>query len=459
MAKRYIGIDLDGTRLSYAALTLDQGRLRLTATAQQELTATEQLGPALRELLGDDPAYSDRLAACLPASQALIRTLDFPFADAKKITAALPFEFSTQLPIDLGAYEVIALPATRSAGGHQVTAAAVAAEALSAALAPFDDAGLPLHILDLSPFAYAAGLRLKEASVLVDIRATEFTVAAISDGRVSAQRTRKITNQLAADALAQHIIGECRLLGAADEWPLVLLGTQGDRLITPLARHWPKVCLADPLPGTTIEPEFLATVTLAVRAWREKSATGFNFRRGNFALRGEWQSFKRRLLGLGALALLALLCFSVSAWINHERRAARAEQLHNNMVSAYFALFPGAQTVIDVPLQLSAKIDELRNHPLLAIDRDDASVLKTLREISARTPNELAITLRALEFEPGTTRLEGRTSSFDAINRFAAGLGQSPLFSTARIDDAKMSADGRQVDFRLLLLTAQGGVQ
>jgi general secretion pathway protein L len=48
-------------------------------------------------------------------------------------------------------------------------------------------------------------------------------------------------------------------------------------------------------------------------------------------------------------------------------------------------------------------------------------------------------------------------TSFEAINRIARSLEQSPLFAQAQIADAKMSLDGTRVDFRLHLSFAKPG--
>ena len=54
-------------------------------------------------------------------------------------------------------------------------------------------------------------------------------------------------------------------------------------------------------------------------------------------------------------------------------------------------------------------------------------------------------------YTPDTVTFEGSTSSFDAVNRLAKALEQSPLFRTPQVADAKMSLDGSRVDFRLNL--------
>ncbi|MFA5515563.1 MAG: PilN domain-containing protein, partial [Desulfuromonadales bacterium] len=78
--------------------------------------------------------------------------------------------------------------------------------------------------------------------------------------------------------------------------------------------------------------------------------------------------------------------------------------------------------------------------------------LIVLREISGSIPGSVSVDIRDLSYTPDSVRLEGVTTSFDAINQIARSLESSPLFAEAQIADAKMSLDNTRVDFRLNLL-------
>jgi general secretion pathway protein L len=56
-------------------------------------------------------------------------------------------------------------------------------------------------------------------------------------------------------------------------------------------------------------------------------------------------------------------------------------------------------------------------------------------------------------------KLTGWTSSFEAVNQMAKVLGESPLFASIQVTDAKMSLDGSRIDFRLLLSLAIPGAE
>jgi Tfp pilus assembly PilM family ATPase len=128
--KRLIGIDVGTETLRVAVLARDKGELRVLALDEsQHDNVTEQVAH-LRELLGGEYLLGDRLAACLPANQAFIRQLQFPFHEKRKIQAALSYELSGQLPVSLDGYATFMQPPNRRDEGAEVVAAAVKTDLL-----------------------------------------------------------------------------------------------------------------------------------------------------------------------------------------------------------------------------------------------------------------------------------------------------------------------------------------
>ncbi len=64
-------------------------------------TATERTSAALAELKARGQLDGDVFVTGLPGDAAAVRTLKFPFADAKKIADALPFALESEIPMDL----------------------------------------------------------------------------------------------------------------------------------------------------------------------------------------------------------------------------------------------------------------------------------------------------------------------------------------------------------------------
>ena len=113
--------------------------------------------------------------------------------------------------------------------------------------------------------------------------------------------------------------------------------------------------------------------------------------------------------------------------------------------------FPGETAIVDVPLQMRGKINELQKKIKLYGADSSRSALSVLREISERLPQDLVVDIRELNYTPETVVFEGSTASFDAVNRLSKALEQSPTFGIPQIADSKMSLDGSRVDFRLNL--------
>ncbi len=102
---RVLGLDLG----SYSVkATLLETSLRGSATRSVtevkcplEGDRLGKLRAALTELLAKGPLYADTVVVALPGTSVATHPVTMPFADPKKIEAALAFEVESQLPYDL----------------------------------------------------------------------------------------------------------------------------------------------------------------------------------------------------------------------------------------------------------------------------------------------------------------------------------------------------------------------
>lgn len=458
MAKRSIGIDLAPGVLRVAIITMEKGRPQGLETARRPCSDPGEIPGLLREVLGGDPGFGDRLAMTVPARETFIRDLTFPFADGKKIAATLPLELATQLPLSIEECAIAALP-PRPAGDQRftVTAAAVRAALAHQRLDACDQASLPIHVLDLAPYALAAGLREAAPDGLqVCVTEQEATVTLVQSGAVRAYRVLPLAGNLPLQALAPMIAREATTLGRThgQAGDAVLLTGPGaaPALDEALAAAGLKPVRVDlTVGGQAVASEFQPAAAYALRAAGGTWDSGLNFRQGVFTLRSEWARLRGRLMTAAALLLAACLAFGVSAWLGYASKAQRAEALNKEMVRIYRSAFPGATAIIDVPMQMKSKIKELQTKTALVAGNGRFSPLAVLQNISELTPKDLTVDVRDLSYTPDGVRLEGTTTTFEATNRLAKSLEASPLFKNAQISDAKMSLDGKTVDFRLNL--------
>lgn len=456
MARRLIGIEIDARHIRAVLIEEHQGKTTLVDARREPRTDGEDLAESLRRMLGET-RLGDRLAAALPTGCAYFRRLDFPFADEKKIAATLPMELSQQLPATGDGLAFVMEKPVAGELGFTLTAAAVDRSMIAATLEPFDRRDIPLNILGLTPHSHARGLSdLIPNGLLAMIGETEAVLALVNDGEVVDHRLLPQPAPVDTTRLAEELGRAGSALRAAHglehpAWMLIGAGA-GAELAQALrekgeATEIPRVELG----GKPVAVEFLPALALAWRAGINDRERAFNLRTGEFALKSEWGRLKKRLTAMAALFGCSLLILGATAYLNYAQKARVAENLRQEIQQLYRATFPGTQAIVDAPLQMRAQLEELRKIGRLLGTGDGASALATLDEISRRTPPDITVDIRDFNFTAEAVRLEGVTGSFDAINRLSATLGESPLFGEARIDDARMSLDGKQVDFRLTL--------
>lgn len=456
MARRLIGIDIDARHIRAVLIEENQGKTTLVDARREPRSEGEDLAESLRRILGET-RLGDRLAAALPTGCAYFRQMNFPFAEEKKIAAALPMEFSLQLPA-AGEGLVFAMEKPVAAElGFTLTAAAVDRSTVAAMLEPFDRREIPLNILGLTPHSHTRGLsELIPNGLLAILGETEAVLTLVDDGE--AVDHRLLPHAVPADngRLAEALGRAANSLRAAHnlEHPAWMLigGGATTELVQALrelgeAAEIPRV----ELDGQPLAAEFLPALAMAWRAGINDRERAFNLRTGEFALKSEWVRLKKRLTAMAILLGCSLLLLGVSAYLNFAQKARVAENLRLEMHQLFRTTFPGTQAIVDAPLQMRAQLEELRKIARLLGTGEGASALTTLDEVSRRTPADITVDIRDFNYTAEAVRLEGVTGSFDAINRLSATLGESPLFDEVRIDDARMSLDGKQVDFRLTL--------
>ncbi len=464
MPKRFIGIDCDESELRLAVAVAEKGEPVVERTLRLALGEGADPGEPWRQAFGSEPAYGDRAAAALPAARAFFRRLELPFRDADKIEAVLPNELRSRLPLAPGELAVDFLMPRGEVSGS-VPSIAADAEEVRQFLQPFDEAGIPLYCLDISPFGYAAGLPDScSDGLLVTAKGNELTVALVVGGAVvdyrllpaggadDRQRTDFILSQ------AQILERTAGFEGMA----LYPIGDAVDESLTRTLREAGREVLVPPLlvQDEAVPCDMLPAALLARRAARRDRQAGFNLRRGALARKSEWAAVKSRLTLAGCLLAAVLIATVTSLSLSYVGKARRAEALKEQIVDIYRETFPGKRVLEhQVALQMKNEYQALEKQARLLGVGNSGSALEALRELSEYSDPQIEYRLSAISYTTEELRLEGEASSFDAVNRLGSKLGTSSLFREVQIVDAKMSPDGSQVGFRINLPISSGGDQ
>jgi len=129
--------------------------------SQPEADAAALLQDALREFLARNQLAGDRVAVAVPGQMALSKFIKLPPVEAKKIPDIVRYEARQQIPFPL---DQVTWDWQRLAGGieesgfvmdAEVAIFAMKREQFTKALAPLDEAGIEVDIVQLSPIALA----------------------------------------------------------------------------------------------------------------------------------------------------------------------------------------------------------------------------------------------------------------------------------------------------------------
>ncbi len=461
MSKRLIGIEIGRRHLRVAILSREKGQMIVSALLERSYDDTAELTGHLNDLLAGEFRLGDQLATGLLARSAYVRRLTFPFQDEKKLAAAIPFELSAQLPVAIEDCAIATQKPRPAELGASISAAAVPKQTLLTLLNLFEQADVPLQQVDLAPFCFMAGLGdLIGDGFLICASDQETTVSLLQNGQLSDYRVLPAPIGQAAAAHGQTLLREIKVMAHAaggETPPINLMGSEATPELekTLLTAGYQVDTLSLNLGGDVIEAPFIPAVALALRAKTERSDQSFNFRRGAYALKGEWANLKKKLALLVALLGMSILILGGSMIVKYYDKAHRAEQLQAEMVNTYRTLFPDAATIVDVPMQLRSAILNLQGRASLTT-ANQASALAMLREVS-RLPGLVTVEIQEFVMAPQDLKITGRTASFEAVNQMARQLEESPLFTNVQVADAKMSLDGSRIDFRLSLPYANQG--
>jgi general secretion pathway protein L len=455
MSKRLIGIDIGHHTLRVAILNREKSQVRVKDLRKQTFSGPQELAEQLRDSLAGEFRLGDQIVANLPTRNAYVRRLQFPFQNESKIRAAIPFELSTQLPVAIEDCSTAIQKPTPVDAGANVVAAAVPKAAIESLLENFEAAGLPLHRIDLAPYCYVASLGAQIGDGLLIISTEQdMTIALLQDGQLGDYRVLPSVAEQDVAGQAAVLLREIKVLAHAGGLQTLQISLMGGEKIEQIAEVLQGAglsvnLLSLALGDRKVEAEFLPAVGLALKAQPERSDASFNFRRGDYQLKGEWANLKGKLVLLGVLLGTVVVLMAGSMTLKYLDKAQRAEQLQNEMVQVYRSLFPGATTIVDVPLQLQSAIRDLRAKNQL-VSGSRASALRILGEVS-KLPEQFAVEIEEFSMGPENLNLNGHAASFETVNQIAQALERSELFATAQVTDAKMSLDGDRIVFRLLM--------
>lgn len=471
MPRTLLGVVL--ARGELAAVHLRGGWNGATVTRVEHIVTApgdeEELGPAV---LSANLPRADVTVAGLAGDQAFSRVVELPFTDRAKVARAAPLEAEESLPLPLEqlVYDVQVLG--KGELGSQALLAATNSAALSDLLAELADCGLRPQVVDVEALGLAAVVRHAAAG--------EPWVAALDLGKSLHQALLlgpggpRAVHALSGASNGAEQFAELRgVLGAWGERfaPPAVLFLSGAAALEQDLDLWneqlglPVQLL--PLPGnvTTGEagaempwPAWAIPLGLALKEGYAKEASTINLLKGSLVPLRDTGPWRRTALAAAVYVTLLAALWGAGVWNRVTQKEAQYATLTAAIRTTFERVLPGVRAQLELE-QMRNQVRELeeRAESLGSLVDREVSPLSILREISARVPAELEVEFRDFTVEEGRVRIEGSTTSFDAIDKLKADLVQYPRFANVAVSDAKAGVDRDKVLFKLTITLGKEG--
>lgn len=490
MPRHVVGIEVSPEHLTVVQLTGTSKASSLTAAVQQPLRPAAEPAEqaevqiqALQELVQTHQLRSDTVVTVLSAHRAVLRNLTVPFKDPRRIRQILKGALEDHIPFEPENIVADFLPLpSQQAGETSLLTAAIPQRTIAEHLSIMQAAGLEPAIVDLDVFALAnaalfGAVTPGGTAVLVDLNPSRTLMTMLhQDIPVFARSMPHIspTDDTSVDAMTdrlekqlQHTRYACEHALQQPYEPEMLLlsgswGTQLGRLATALqeatdlpTRLWQfghGVPRSDSVHLSPTEQASYAVACGAAFRGLHRPAVGINFRRDNFALYGNLQEMRGRLIGLGVmLAIVAGLGLG-NLYLNSRIKRQQYAQLQENIAQVFRETLPDARAVQPL-FQMRERIGEFeeRLQAFGGVTGVQLSGLQILQEISARVPESITLEVDSLTITTATTDLSGTTASYDNVVKLQESLEASPFFPSVKITNTRTQDD--KVAFKLTITT------
>jgi type IV pilus assembly protein PilM len=217
----------------------------------------------------------------------------------------------------------------------------------------------------------------------------------------------------------------------------------------PLAEVMAERAVAKPLVETGVPERFVQALGLAVRLSRA-AVTRSDFRQGTFRFTGNQASRRQEIVRTVWLVTAVLLLWPVTLGWELLSLRSRADAIRERIAEVHGRILPESPVRGD-PLESlernASELDGLASH--LGVTGAGASPLDLLREIHARIPATLEISIEELQIQRSSITGRAIAPDIPAIDLFRRELEKSPAVEQVATTDVKRLPGSGAARFRI----------
>jgi general secretion pathway protein L len=436
---------------------------------------------------------TDHVVTALRGDRISSRRLSFPFADQKKINAAIPFEVEEDLPFDVDDCLIDWEKIRSDRQAAEVVASIAPRSEVSRVVATLGAAGCPPHTLEAEGLVLgnlAALFDLPGTRMLIDLGHAKSTCCVLVDRRAVATRTipvggRLLTEAIARDRgldlesaerlkceedvlgagagpaapqaatvidrLAREIVrtagsleGVLSDLGSGPVEALTLFGGTaqlagidailGERTGIPAARlGLPNEGHGESLAADGPPLVYAPAIALALRGTAQ-ARTRTNFLQDEFTVRIDLSRYRKDFGWTAAFGTVALVLAIASFATSTVLELRQADAVQATVDHLYSEAFPGQPVPENAIGALRQALRDANDRAeFLGVYPGNLSALDVLSEISKRIPEDLEIVFEDLSIDRQMIRLKVYAKKFESADRLGAELAKFAPFARAQI--------------------------
>jgi type IV pilus assembly protein PilM len=496
-----IGLDLGSWSLKLAELAAGlrgAAFVRFEELPLPQAAPSEEIEATIQLWLQGRGLSPEVLVTALSTERLTQRHLRFPFAGAKRVTAAIAYEIDEELPIPLSSVLIGHEQVLTRPDQTDVLVALAARSDVEQHLASCRRMELEPRIVESEGASLANLTRylgLSDVSRLIlDVGHSKTNLCLLVDGRPIALRRIEIAGRHWTDALAhdlslsaqaalehkhahgifergstkpvsngvrdllEHLVREVQRsvqaivgdpLDPVSPSEILLVG--GSARIPGLARFFEE---RTGLPARVLEVDrtgdgaealaeagaalFAQAAALALRGTSTERVTQTDFRQGELGYSPDLTGLRPQLRLTVGLFALFLALWTASAAARSFFASHRIEQLRGQVASILTQTFPGADPGRDPLKAFEAKAAETRALAAhLGVTGKGLSVLEILRQISTLTPESLDVSIDELSIERQSVVARGHSADFVSADQLKAELSKFDGFAHVLVTDVK----------------------
>lgn len=196
--------------------------------------------------------------------------------------------------------------------------------------------------------------------------------------------------------------------------------------------------------STWCRPIVATALALALRGSMGGRFPDIQFRRGEFAFRGDVEDLQKVVKQVGLLAAGIVAFAVINFFVSYSLLQSRVTAVRKEVARLVTETIPETpKKMVERPQAalsvIGGKIQEMRDKKKKLEEETSLSVLKLLNEMSTVIPDKqnVMVDMDDLNIVGNKIRLQGRTNSFEAVDQLKEALSRSPLFRNVTTGNVK----------------------